>query len=131
MKGITVKELKKAFMLLCGIVCSITVLAGIGSSLIGPARLDVVAVGVIGLAIYFARPERRREARRKLAAKVAGEEKSFKNTHSYVPLEMISHEILVKELDERLMNGKRAYPALFRYTEAQISRELDKRMHSV
>lgn len=124
-------QLRNAFALMCGIVVGLTLLAGVASAIIGPARLDAVAVGLVGLAIFFASPVRRRETRRKLAEKIAGDDRKLKSTHSYVPLEMISHEMLVKELDERLMHGKRVYPALYRYTEAQISRELDRRMHTV
>lgn len=127
----TMKQLKNALALMCALSIGMVLLAGLGSALIGPARLDAVAVGLVGLAIYFARPAKRRETRRKLADKIAGEEKVLKNTHTYVPLAMISREMLVKELDERLVYGKMAYPALFRYTEAEISKELDRRMHTV
>jgi hypothetical protein len=124
------KQLKDALALMCALFIGMVLLAGLGSALIGPARLDAVAVGLVGLAIYFAKPAKRRETRKKLADKIAGEEKVLKNTHTYVPLAMISREMLVKELDERLVYGKMAYPALFRYTEAEISKELDRRMHS-
>ena len=127
----TMKQLKNALALMCALSIGMVLLAGLGSALIGPARLDAVAVGLVGLAIYFARPAKRREVRKKLADKIGGDDKALKNTHTYVPLAMISREMLVKELDERLVYGKMAYPALFRYTEAEISKELDRRMHTV
>jgi hypothetical protein len=125
------KQLKDAVALMCALSIGMVLLAGLGSALIGPARLDAVAVGLVGLAIYFARATTRRDFRKKLADKIGGEEKVLKNTHTYVPLAMISREMLVKELDERLVYGKMGYPALFRYTEAEISKELDRRMHTV
>ena len=125
------KQLKDAVALMCALSIGMVLLAGLGSALIGPARLDAVAVGLVGLAIYFARPAKRRDFRKKLADKIGGDDKTIKKTHAYVPLAMISRELLVKELDERLVYGKMAYPALFRYTEAEISKELDRRMHTV